>query len=260
MTETVLDRAHGAMAEAPEDDALRLRFYERLADAELFVLLDAEAEGDRVVPRVFALEDGPVVLAFDRADRLAEFAQGPASTAEMTGRTLAPMLAEARLGLGLNLGVAPSEILLPAEAMAWLAGMLAARPEARDGVPDAVHAPAAAPEALIRALDAKLGGLAGLAARAVLVEAVYAGGERGLVLAFLGARPGAEGVLARAAGEALIFSGLETAAMDVTFLEDGADEAGPLERVGLTFDLPAAPEPVLPRAPGTDPAVPPRLR
>ena len=50
MTETPLDRAHDAMQAEPGDDAARLRFYERLADAELFLLLDAEAEGDRSNP------------------------------------------------------------------------------------------------------------------------------------------------------------------------------------------------------------------
>ena len=37
--ETPLDAAHAAMEAAPEDDAARLRFYERLADSELFLLL-----------------------------------------------------------------------------------------------------------------------------------------------------------------------------------------------------------------------------
>ena len=40
---TDLDQAHAAMETAPEDDTARLRFYERLADTELFMLLGAEA-------------------------------------------------------------------------------------------------------------------------------------------------------------------------------------------------------------------------
>ena len=40
MTElTPLDTAHDAMQAAPEDDRARLRFYERLADSELFLML-----------------------------------------------------------------------------------------------------------------------------------------------------------------------------------------------------------------------------
>ena len=38
---TPLDIAHGAMEAAPNDDAIRLAFYERLGDGELFLLLEA---------------------------------------------------------------------------------------------------------------------------------------------------------------------------------------------------------------------------
>ncbi len=71
---TILDTAFAAMTAAPEDAALRLRFYERLADAELMLLLERPADGDRIAPRTFPLEDGPVVLAFDTEERLAAFA------------------------------------------------------------------------------------------------------------------------------------------------------------------------------------------
>ena len=42
---TPLDMAHALMDAAPEDDAARLRFYERVADGELFLLLETEVEG-----------------------------------------------------------------------------------------------------------------------------------------------------------------------------------------------------------------------
>ena len=49
MTEmTPLDTVHAAMEAAPQDDAARLRFYERLADSELFLLLTEEAQGDNI--------------------------------------------------------------------------------------------------------------------------------------------------------------------------------------------------------------------
>ncbi|MEO1789403.1 MAG: SseB family protein, partial [Pseudomonadota bacterium] len=50
MTDTPLDIAHVAMEAAPEDDAARLRFYERLVDAELVLLLAEDADGERVTP------------------------------------------------------------------------------------------------------------------------------------------------------------------------------------------------------------------
>ena len=45
--ETDLDRAHALMGDS---DNLRLRFYELLADTDLFILLDAEPDGDSVRP------------------------------------------------------------------------------------------------------------------------------------------------------------------------------------------------------------------
>ena len=50
---TLLDQAHRAMRAAPEDDRLRLRFLERLADAELCLLLEGPPEGERIRPRTF---------------------------------------------------------------------------------------------------------------------------------------------------------------------------------------------------------------
>jgi len=66
---TALDEAHAAMEAAPGEDAPRLRFYERVADAELTVLLEREATGDRIAPRVFEVEGAGYVLAFDLPDR-----------------------------------------------------------------------------------------------------------------------------------------------------------------------------------------------
>lgn len=257
MTETVLDLAHKAMETAPDDDHARLRFYERLADAELFVLQDSEYGFS---PRVFPLEDGPVVLAFDREDRLAEFAQGPASCAEMTGRTLVPLLAEARLGLGLNLGVAPSAFHMPHDAVVWLSETLAKRPESMASQPEAVEPPTDVPEAVILALDAKFCGLAGLAQKAFLATAVHQTGRRVPLVAFDGWVPGAEDALSGAVSEALIFSGQDSGAMDVAFPKAGGALLDRLSKVALRFDLPAAETPSGPSAPGTDPAKPPKLR
>ena len=79
MTETTaLDAAHAKMEAAPQDDAARLRFYERLADSELFLLLTEEAQGENISPELFEVADGRFVLAFDREDRLARFAGQPA--------------------------------------------------------------------------------------------------------------------------------------------------------------------------------------
>lgn len=257
---TLLDAAHAALTADPENETLRLRFFERLADGEMFLLLDREAEGEQLDPRIFPLESGPVVLVFDREERLAEFSGGIAPYAALPGRVIAAQLAGQGIGLGVNLGVAPSEMLLPPEALDWLAGTLEGGPEEAEGVPEELLAPSA-PEALVAGLDAKLAKAGGLATAALLAGVRYQGGRRGHLLAYLDAAPGAESALAQAAREALVFSGIEAGELDVVFLAHGAPLAAVMARVGLRFDLPAlTPEAPPPAAPGMDAARPPKLR
>jgi len=257
---TLLDAAHAAVSANPEDETARLRFYERLADGELFLLLEREATGEVLDPRVFDLESGPVVLVFDREERLAEFSGGIAPYAALPGRVVAAMLKGQGIGLGVNLGVAPSEMLLPPEALDWLADALEGRPEEAEAMPRRFLAPSV-PEVLLAGLDAKLARAGGLAASAMLCGVIYGDGRRGHVLALLGAAEGAEGPLARAVREALVFSGIEAGELDVVFLSPGDPAAEAMERAGVRFDL-ALPEveEAKPMAPGSDPAKPPRLR
>jgi hypothetical protein len=259
---TLIDDAHAAMTAAPEDDAARLRFYERIADAELLLLLAAEAEGETLSPRVFPLDEGPVVLAFDTEERLAEFTGAIAPYAAFPGRVLARLLADQGIGLGVNLGVAPSSYLVPAEGVAWLAGTLEAAPEAVEGQPQSFHAPRGLPESLVSALDAKLARAGGLASAAWLAAVTYHGGRRGHLLAFVDAASGAEAALARAAQEALVFSGIEAGEIDVAFLATNDSSLPALSRAGLRFDLPAAQSMAgpIPAPPGSDPTRPPRLK
>lgn len=258
---TALDLAHAAMEEAPEDDAARLRFYERLADVELFIALEAEPDGDAISPRSFEIDEGRFVLVFDREERLADFAEGIAPYAALSGRAVVAMIAGQGYGLAVNPAVAPSAILIPAEAVDWLAQTLRHAPEEAEARPQEFLPPAGLPEALLRALDAKLASAGGLARMAYLVGVIYEGGRRGHLLAFIAPQEGAEGALARAAGEALTFSGIEAGEMDVGFFAASDPVAAKLSRVGLRFDLPqtATDRPARP-APGSDPATPPRLR
>ena len=108
MTEivTLLDAAHAAVSADPENEALRLRFFERLADGEMVILLEREAAGESIEPKVFDLEDGPVVLVFDREERLADFSGGIAPYAALPGRVIAGLLKGQGIGMGVNLGVA----------------------------------------------------------------------------------------------------------------------------------------------------------
>ncbi|MCA0871264.1 SseB family protein [Seohaeicola saemankumensis] len=259
--ETPLDTAHIAMEAAPEDDAARLRFYERLADSELFLMLTEEARDENISPEVFDVADGRFLLAFDREERLARFAGRPAPYAALSGRVLAQMMAGQGLGLGVNLEVAPSSILIPAEAMGWLYQTLGHVPDEVEARIAEVSAPVGLPETLLLALDTKLATAQGLAQAAYLVAVTYHDGGRGHMLGFVGALEGAEGALAKAAGEALTFSGIEAGAMDVGFFGPEDPVTARLEATGLRFDLPeqVAEQAVRP-APGSNPDKPPILK
>jgi hypothetical protein len=258
---TELDDAYAAMVARPDDDAARLRYYARLADGEMIVLLATEAVGANLMPRVFDLDDGPVVLVFDSEEKLSGFAVGAVPYAALPGRVIAQQLAGQGIGLAVNLG-APSVMLFPPDAVDWLAGTLAAEPEEMQARPTGFHAPVGMPETLLDALRAKLARAGRLASGALIAGVTYEGGRRGHVVAFLDAAPHAEDVLARAASEALIFSGIEAGEMDVTFLNSGDPGAVAMARVARHIDLPAPDAPVVrsPSAPGMNRGKPPILR
>lgn len=247
--------------EAGAGEEQRLGFFRLLADTPLLVLLADEAQGDTLVPRIFELEKGRFVLAFDREERLAAFCAegGPQPYGELPGRVLARLLAAEGLGLGLNLGSASaSQMLLDPAAMDWLAQMLSpaqVRPMAdlSDFGPPS--------QDLVRAMERVLGSAppswGGMAGSVRL----YRNGARGLVLVE-GAAPAAQAPLASAISEALRFAGVEDA--DIGFAGASAAPLG-----GERLDWPApAPVPVpvpqatpaAPKAPGTDPDRPPKLR
>jgi len=256
---TPLDQAHAAMDASPDDDTARLRFYERMGDSELFLLLEAEPKDDQISPQVFEVEDTSYILAFDREQRLAEFAEGPAPYVGLSGRALAQMLAGQSLGLGMNLGVAPSSILIPPSAVDWLHETLSHAPAEAAETPIEINPPKGLPDSLVTAIDMKLATAAGLAQCAYLAGVTYASGQRSHILAFVGAEPAAETALARAANEALVFSGIEAGALDVAFFDASHAIVGALEKQALRFDLPQPIQPAERPAPGSDPSKPPKL-
>lgn len=254
---TALDATHAAMEANPESAAARLDFYERLADAELFLLLEEEPKGTAISPALFDTSEGRFVLAFDREDRLTAFTGGPAPYAALSGRSIARMLAGQNIGLGLNLDVAPSSYLVPANALAWLHDTLGGGPETAEARPETIAPPSGLPERVVTGIDVRLASAEGLASSAYLVDVTYRGGQRGHMLAFIDARSGAEDALARGIREALVFSGIEAGMLDVAFFAASDPIAATLARHGLRFDLP---QPRQPKPPGSDPGKPPKLR
>lgn len=259
---TPLDHAHAAMEANPDDDAARLRFYERMADVELFLALEAEPDGDKISPILFDVEGGRFALVFDTEARLTEFTERATPFVALSGRNVVDMLVGQNIGLAVNPSVAPSSLLLPPDALAWLSGTLGRSLAEEQGTPIGVHAPANVPEVLITAIDAKLSTMAGMARAAYLAEFEYKERGRNHVLAFIDAFDPAKPAMATAISEALTFSGLEAASLDVVFLNASDPICGPMARVALRFDLPELDQALAhaPSAPGMDPDTPPKLR
>lgn len=259
--ETPLDLAHGAMESAPDDAPASLRFYERFADAELFLMLEDDAS-DTIRPLIFKTSDGSFALVFDREDRLASFVDTPAPYVAMSGRRIAKFLAGEDIGIGLNLSVAPSSMLLPPNAVEWLHTALGAKSVETEATPEQFHPPKGLPETLVTALDVKLANMSGVVSAAYLVGVTYKGGQNGHMLALLDVPLAARDGVAEAFSEALQFSGIEAGQLDVTFLAGTEPFIETLKTVGLGFEipeliLPKAPKPVVP---GMDPSKPPKLR
>jgi hypothetical protein len=254
---TPLDDLHAAMTAAPDDDAARLRWYGALAAAELVLLLEREVTGTDIAPRVLDLTEGRFVLAFDAEEKLAAFAAEPVPYVALPGRVIALSLAGQGIGLAVNAG-APSAMFLGPEALDWLVATLAGTPEADAAPgPEAILPPGAVPDAVQAAL-ARVVATAPVAG-AWLVTAVHPGGRRSLLLMVEGGA-GAEDGIARAVREGLVFSGVEAGAVDVAFAPAGAPVLAAFARVGRHLAPAPAAAPAAPRAPGTDPSRPPKLR
>lgn len=258
---TPLDKAQAAMSAAPSDDALRLRFYARMAEAELFLLLTGDAVGDEIEPDVFETGGATYVLAFDREDRMTAFTGKAVPYIALSGRTIIEMLAGNGIGLGLNLGEPRYEMLLPEETVNWLGRTLAGVPEETEAKADRILPPKGLPEPVLTALDERLASAIGLASAAYLAGIRYKNGTSGHLLAFVSPLPGAEAALARTVQDALTFSGVEAGQIDVTFVDTADASLAHLKEHGLRFDLPQPEAEALIRTtPGGDPEKPPRLR
>lgn len=247
-----LDALVEALLASPQDEQAARAFYAAFAGSELCLLLADEAQGDKIAPKIFPLETGPVVLVFDSEERLTDFA-GPAPFAALAGRALAQLLNGQGLGAGLNLG-GPAEYVLPAEAIVWIAEHEVA-PRVITDPPLALHPPSALPAMWLPEIEARLAAAQGLAEKAVFADAAYGDGSRRVVLGFLGAQTGAEVALSALIGEAIALSGGDPSATDIVFPATGSALAARLQAVGLVVDIPEPPKPAAP-----DPSKPPKLR
>lgn len=257
--DTPLDLAYMAMQ---NNEAAAPAFYERFLEAELFLLLEGEVAGDEARPMVMETSDGALVLVFDLEERMAAFSDTPSDYVALSGRRIARMLAGQGVGIGLNLGEAVSAMVLPVEAVAWLAEASMGDDETVEAKPLEIGKPVGVPEALIVALDGKLANMGGVVGAAHLVSVRFEGGEQGHMLVLVNVPEAAKTGVSEALSEALRFSGIEAGQLDLAFLAVDDPHLERFVRVGLGFEIPELlmPKTPAPKAPGMDPSKPPILR
>ncbi|MCQ0970095.1 SseB family protein [Paracoccus sp. TK19116] len=229
------------------DAPLRARVLSRLADSELTVALDGEADDDRAAFRMFDLPGGPVALAFDRDERLAAIFGHPSAYVAMPGRVLARLLAQEAAGLLVNPGH-PSEMLLDAATLAWLGRALEDAPEEAEARTRFSPPDPAVVAILAEPLAERLSDLRGTVTGAALVAAKGAD-TAGHLLIIAGAAPERQAHLAKALAETLAFLPSVPDGVDVAFSDTAVPD------FAVRFDLQPPPKPDRPR-----PDRPPNLR
>lgn len=255
---TRLDDAHARLAAAPDDADARAGYLGALSDTEILLRLVSEPQGDAIEPELIETTSGAFALGFDTSERFAGAAPKPMPYAALPGRIVAELLGSADIGLALNMGSGTETIVTPAE-LVWLCEQLDSDPSQTAGRVIQARAPGRLPEALLKALDTQLARAEGLARSAHLAAVTYDDGRHGHLLAIVNPAPGSEAAFARSIENALRFSGLDAAELDVAFFSPADPALERLAKVGMRYDLPQVQTDVR-SAPGSDPNRPPKLR
>lgn len=119
---TAIDRAYSEMIGGGEAELLR--FYQVLAGSDLLVLLDASGADEVPEPKIIPVEAGQYVLVFDLKDRVTELTGYDAPTSRVTGREVFQLMRGRGIGVAVNMGEAPSAMLIPGDAIDWICDTL----------------------------------------------------------------------------------------------------------------------------------------
>lgn len=123
--ETPLDLAFERARNDPEET---VGFYDALFAATIFLPIDgayddngddSDSQASSIEPVFYEVEDAPTLLIFDTEERLATWTDSPIDYVGLTGRQLFSMF-EGDQQVALNIGVAPSSVVIPVEVVGWL--------------------------------------------------------------------------------------------------------------------------------------------
>ena len=125
--ETPLDLAFERARADPEETPA---FYEALFAATIFLPIDGAFDEDgneseqgatAIMPILYEMDDVPTLMIFDTEERLARWTDEPLDYIGLSGHQFFSMF-EGDQQVALNMGVAPSSVVLPTTIVEWLHG------------------------------------------------------------------------------------------------------------------------------------------
>ena len=226
------------MSRNPENNDARLNYYGVLADTNLFLLLEQEPSNEILEPKFIQLEGKNFALAFDSEESLSEFYGEAAAFAEVTGRVLAKMLLEEKIGLGINLGVAEGELLLPWEIIEWFVNVLDAAPNLVQTTPKKFLRAKAFPEVLFKALQEKLTPAVGLFDEIWICAVEYNEDESSHLICLMGAQNSARQAIVKSINEVLSFTDIDLGNIDVAHFSYDDEVYTKIREIGIKLEFP----------------------
>jgi len=233
---TILGSTYAATFDGGEAELWQ--FYETLAEARVYVLLDQAVDEGKYEPKVFSLKEASYLLAFDVPEQADELTGSNASTSPTLGMDLFKLLRGRKIGLGINMGGTTSATLISGETIDMICAYYdgtAGEPLVADADTSqfrALLAPQNFPDSLQNALTDNLAPLQGTYNKVVLLKAEYEEGKTGYIVAVSGAADAGRGAIAAAADAALATSRRGDIQLDVAFLALDDPMTNRIERVG----------------------------
>lgn len=174
--ETPLDLAFERARSDPEETAA---FYDTLFAATVFMPIDgafdedgnaSETEARAIAPILYEVENVPTLMVFDTEDRLARWTDEPVDYVGLSGAQFFAMF-EGEQQVALNIGVAPSSVVIPVDTVSWLHDRAVEAVESEEIPPGAALELAPPPELSTEAVARITARIAGL--RREIDEAVF---------------------------------------------------------------------------------------
>ena len=237
-----LNKAFLEMSRNPENNDARLNYYGVLADTNLFLLLEQEPSNEILEPKFIQLEGKNFALAFDSEESLSEFYGEAAAFAEVTGRVLAKMLLEEKIGLGINLGVYEGELLLPWEIIEWFVNVLDEAPNLVQITPKKFLRAEAFPEILFKALQEKLMPAVGLFDEIWICAAEYNEDETSHLICLMGVQNSAQQAIVKSINEVLSFTDIDLGNIDVAHFSYDDEVCTKIREIGIKLQFPEVSE------------------